>query len=84
MKINSKNVVILPDGRLDTENAALYTGRAVKTMAMERSKGTGAKFIKRGKVFYYQADLDEWLNSGGKATSTSQHRANKMVAEGGK
>jgi hypothetical protein len=67
-------VVMLPDGRMDVKNAALYAGLAQKTLAMLRHEGTGPKFIKRGRVFYYRCDLDEWLASG-KVTSTAQARA---------
>ncbi|MDA0781241.1 MAG: hypothetical protein PQ612_00055 [Rickettsiales bacterium] len=74
MKFDSKDIIIFPDGRLDTANAAIYAGLSVKTMAMMRSNGLGAKFIKRGRVFYYKDDLDEWINAKGKATSTAQAR----------
>lgn len=57
-------VTIYPDGRMDTRNAAMYTGFTEKTMATMRSKGGGPKFIKKGRVFYYKADLDEWLIAG--------------------
>jgi hypothetical protein len=74
MNLTSGTIIIFPDGRLDTANAAAYTGYAPKTMAMMRANGTGPKFVKRGKVFYYKDDLDEWLIAGGKFTSTAQHR----------
>jgi len=66
-----KEVVMFPDGRLDTKNAATYTGLSEKTLAMKRCDGTGPRFIKRGRVFYYRKDLDEWLKSG-QAISTTQ------------
>jgi hypothetical protein len=64
-------VTILPDGRMDVKNAAMYLGLSVKTLAMMRCNGTGPKFVKRGRVFYYRDDLDQWLLAG-KATSTAQ------------
>lgn len=70
-------VKILPDGRLDTENAALYLGLKPKTLAIWRSRGTGPRFIKRGRIFYYREDLDTWLNAGGRVTSTAQLRATR-------
>lgn len=70
----SIDITIYPDGRLDTKNAAAYTGNSQKTLAMKRSEGTGPKFIKRGRVFYYLTDLDEWLNQRGKVSSTAQSR----------
>lgn len=71
-------VSIYHDGRLNTKQASLYVGLSVKTMAMMRSQGTGAKFIKRGRIFYYQTDLDDWLNRGGRVNSTAQSRFNEL------
>ncbi len=68
------DVQILPDGRMNCENAALYLGLKPKTLAMMRCNGTGPKFIKRGKVFYFKDDLDDWLNADGKFSSTAQAR----------
>jgi hypothetical protein len=67
-------VKIFPDGRLDTKNASLYLGLSTKTMAMMRSRGTGPVYHKPGRVFYYKADLDEWLNASGPVISTAQTR----------
>ena len=69
------HIKFFPDGRMDTLNASLYVGLSSKTLAMFRSNGTGPKFIKRGRVFYYQEDLDAWLNEGGRVNSTAQARA---------
>lgn len=57
-------IKIFPDGRMDAENAALYTGFSAKHLANLRYQGKGPRFVKptNGKVFYYQADLDAWLN----------------------
>ena len=71
MKTNEKDIVILPDGRMDAKNAASYLGLSDKTLAMKRCKGTGPKFLKRGRIFYYKADLDAWLQQG-QAISTAQ------------
>jgi hypothetical protein len=65
-------VVIFPDGRLDTANASKYVGLSVKTLAMMRSSGKGPKFLKPGKIFYYKEDLDDWLNAPGRSRSTAQ------------
>ena len=65
-------VTVLPDGRMDRKNAAQYLGLAVKTLAMHASRGTGPRFIKRGRVFYFREDLDAWLNAHGRLTSTAQ------------
>ncbi len=65
-------VVVLPDGRLDVPNAATYLGFSEKTLAMHRVNGTGPKFIKRGRIFYYRDDLDAWIQEAGKRTTTAQ------------
>ena len=61
MTFHAVDVVILPDGRMDRKNAARYLGLAVKTLAMHATRGTGPNFIKRGRVFYFRDDLDDWL-----------------------
>ena len=63
-----------PDGRLTAANAALYIGLSVKTLAMMRCSGEGPKFVKIGRIFYYREDLDQWLSSKGRHTSTAQAR----------
>jgi len=72
MLAKTHEVVMYPDGRLDTKNAAAYLGLAKKTMDMMRCKGTGPKYVKRGRIFYYINDLDDWLNVQGRLTSTAQ------------
>jgi hypothetical protein len=54
-------VVTFPDGRMDAKNAAAYLGLAVKTLAMMRCQGSGPPFLKRGRISYFQTDLDRWL-----------------------
>lgn len=70
-----------PDGRLDTLNAAKYLGISLKTLAMMRTRGTGPKFIKPGRIFYYKADLTEWLVAKGKMTNTAFYRSQENVKE---
>lgn len=67
-------VTVLPDGRLDAKNAASYLGLSTKTLAMMRSAGTGPRYVKRGRIFYFKADLDDWVE-GGRVWSTAQSRA---------
>jgi hypothetical protein len=66
---------ILPDGRLDTRNAALYLGCSPKTLAHMRCTGKGPSFVKPGRVFYFRADLDAWLAGHGRRRSTAQRAA---------
>jgi hypothetical protein len=69
--IQAAHVVLLPDGRMDAKNAAVYCGLSVKTLAMKRCDGTGPYFVKLGRVFYFREDLDSWLR-GGRVVSTAQ------------
>jgi hypothetical protein len=66
-----RNAQIYPDGRMCAKVASAYLGLSVKTLAMKRCNGTGPRYIKRGRIFYYQRDLDIWLSEGG-AISTAQ------------
>jgi hypothetical protein len=69
-------VQMFPDGRLDRNNAALYTGFSAKTLAMHASTGTGPSFQKiGGRVFYRREDLDRWLSSFDVVASTAQARS---------
>lgn len=69
-----------PDGRMDRPNAALYTGFAVKTLAMHASNGTGPKFQKiGGRVFYRRDELDAWLCSFPLISSTAQANSSKIA-----
>ena len=66
-------VVVLPDGRMDARNAAEYLGFSEKTLAQYRSRGTGPRFVKRGRIFYFKEDLDAWINTA-QVRSTAQAR----------
>ena len=69
-------VQMFPDGRLDRQNAARYTGFSVKTLAMHATNGTGPKYQKiGGRVFYRQPDLDEWINGFACVSSSAEARA---------
>ncbi len=74
--MNKQQITIstYPDGRVDTKNASLYLGLSEKTLATMRCQGTGPKYIKRGRIFYFVDDLDVWLLEGGKSVSTAQSR----------
>ena len=72
--VETVKVVVYPDGRLDTQNAARYLGLSVKTLAIMRSQGTGPRFIKRGRVFYRLDDLKAWISEQPRVQSTAQSR----------
>jgi hypothetical protein len=64
IELDKVKVFVLPDGRMDSENSALYVGLKPKTMAMMRCSGEGPEFIKRGKIFYFKDALDRWIADG--------------------
>ena len=72
LRLNTPTIDIFPDGRMDGRNAGHYLGVKEKTLAMWRASGTGPRFIKRGRIFYYKEDLDAWLNENGRHRSTAQ------------
>jgi len=69
--VQTTQVVVLPDGRMDPKNASTYCGLSVKTLAMKRCDGTGPRFVKLGRIFYFQEDLDAWLQRD-RVVSTAQ------------
>lgn len=73
MKVREIPVKIYPDGRMTAENASAYLGLSEKTLATMRSKGTGPKYIKIGRVFYYEDDLKDWLSQQVRVTSTAEY-----------
>lgn len=76
--MQSIEISMFPDGRLDRPNAAKYTGFSVKTLAMHACAGTGPRFQKvGGRVFYRRDDLDSWLASFPTVASTAQARAHR-------
>ena len=73
MLVKTPAIDIYPDGRMDGRMSGLYLGVKEKTLAMLwRASGTGPRFIKRGRIFYYKEDLDAWLNENGRHRSTAQ------------
>ena len=63
--IDRVNVRVMPDGRLDRCNAALYLGIAAKTLANYRSRGLGPRCVRvGGRAFYYLADLEKFVAQG--------------------
>jgi helix-turn-helix protein len=83
MEVETIQIQQYPDGRLDTRNAAVYLGLKTKTLAMLRTAGEGPKFVKRGRIFYYKDDLDQWLREG-RVSSTAQARVTGVLLGSGK
>jgi len=78
LQITIPTIQMYPDGRMDAANAARYAGLATKTLAMMRCNGTGPRFVKKGRIFYFKEDLDAWLGDD-RATSTAQAQQSKTA-----
>ena len=66
--VEQVRVRVLPDGRMDRENAAKYLGRATKTLAMWAIEGKGPPWVKvGGRVFYFKDALDKFIQGYGSA-----------------
>jgi hypothetical protein len=74
IEMDRVKVVIYPDGRLDTGNAARFLGLSPKTLAIMRSLGNGPRFVKRGRVFYFLDDLQAWIAERPRVRSAAQAR----------
>jgi len=62
VSVDVVRVRVLPDGRMDRDNAARYLGRAPKTLASWKSNGKGPTGKKvGGRIFYYRDDLDAFI-----------------------
>lgn len=62
--VSMDGLEILPDGRMTAPMAANYVGLSKQTLAMYRWRGIGPQFVKRGRIFYFKSDLDEWITHG--------------------
>ena len=61
-EIEPVRVRVLPNGNMDSNNAAKYVGRAPKTLAMLRMQGIGPEWTKNGgRVFYNKEALDAFM-----------------------
>ena len=62
IEVEPVRVRVLPNGNVDSNNAAKYVGRATKTLAMWRMQGIGPKWTKNGgRVFYNLEALDAFM-----------------------
>ena len=61
-ELDPVRVRILPNGNMDSNNAAKYVGRAPKTLAMWRMQGIGPEWTKNGgRIFYNKEALDAFI-----------------------
>ncbi len=66
VEVEPVRVRVLPDGRMDSNNAAKYVNRAPKTLAMGRMQGIGPDWTKcGGRVFYNKEALDAFMRGKG-------------------
>ena len=70
VSISPRSIPVLPDGRLTADDAAAYLGLSPKTLAVWRCQGRGPRFVKFGRVFYFQSDLDAWIATHERLTQT--------------
>jgi hypothetical protein len=79
-------VTVFPDGRMDAANAARFLGLSSKTLANKRSTGTGPRFVKQGRIFYFEDDLKAWLAEQPRVRSSAQaavaNRSSACAGEG--
>lgn len=74
IEFETVKIKMLPDGRLSAIEAAKYLGRAVSSMAIDRTNGVGCPFVKiGGKIWYWKSDLDQYIASHRRITSTAQN-----------
>ncbi len=62
IEVEAVRVRVLPNGNMDSNNAAKYVNRAPKTLAMWRMQGIGPEWSKcGGRVFYNKEALDAFM-----------------------
>lgn len=65
IEVETIRIRILPNGRMDRENAAKYLNRKPKTLAMWSMQGKGPTVHRAGgRVFYYREELDRFIAEG--------------------
>lgn len=68
-QIQLLRVQVLPDGRLDRLNAALFLGKAPKTLAEWQRLGIGPRsFLVGGRRFYHLSELQSFASGGGSSS----------------
>jgi len=73
--IDGVRVRVLPDGRMDRENAARYLGRKPKTLAMWALRGKGPRLVKvAGRIFYFREVIWPGASSAAKRSASGGGR----------
>jgi len=64
IKLGKIQVEMLPDGRMDTTNAAIYLGCSAGELTDMRSFENGPDYVKVvSRIFYFRKSLDIWIKS---------------------
>ena len=64
VEVEPVRVRVLPNGNMDSNNAAKYLNRAPKTLAMWRMQGTGPPWTKcAGRIIYNKEALDAFIGA---------------------
>ena len=67
----STNLTGLPPRYLRTPDAARFVGLSIRTLERHRIYGTGSRYSKfGGRVVYDVEDLQSWVKSGAKASTS--------------
>ena len=67
----SSNLAGLPQRYLRTPEAARFVGLSIRTLEKHRIYGTGPRYLKLGgRVVYKLEDLQTWVESGAKASTS--------------
>jgi len=61
--MSAQDISLTVDGRMSAMDASKYTGLEPKTLAIYRTYGSGPPFVKLGRIWYFQRDLDAWIQS---------------------
>jgi predicted DNA-binding transcriptional regulator AlpA len=72
----------LPPRYLRTPEAARFVGLSIRTLEKHRIYGTGPRYSKLGgRVVYHVEDLQAWVESGLKASTSDPGRATVLPAK---
>lgn len=76
------NFTDLPPRYLRTPEAARFVGLSIRTLEKHRIYGTGPRYSKLGgRVVYRVEDLQTWVESGAKASTSDPGRATVLPAK---
>jgi predicted DNA-binding transcriptional regulator AlpA len=78
----SPNIADLPPRYLRTPEAARFVGLSIRTLEKHRIYGTGPRYSKLGgRVVYRVEDLQTWVASGAKASTSGPRDRDRAAGE---